>query len=242
MITLYTYPSGFGLFSLSPFCVKAAWMLDYSGLPWQREDHADPRKMPHGKLPAIRTATGEIIGDTDAIRRHLESCGVDFEPGLTETQKSVGRALIRMAEEHLYFHVLLDRWGRDDVWPVIRKTYFASVPKLMRNSVANGLRRRVIKGMEVQGLARFSEEERLARTEQDLTAISNLLWQGPFLLGRQMSLADFSMAAMLDALRSTPGATPVSRRVSEDKMFSDYIARVMTAVHAGPKQPASRSA
>ncbi len=43
MLMLYTFPAGFGQFSLSPFCVKAAALLKLSGLDWARRDLDDPR-------------------------------------------------------------------------------------------------------------------------------------------------------------------------------------------------------
>lgn len=55
MLTLLTYPSAFGLFSASPFCVKTAYMLQLAGLHWRRSDMVDPRQMPHSKLPVLRT-------------------------------------------------------------------------------------------------------------------------------------------------------------------------------------------
>jgi len=230
MITLITYPAMDNAFSLSPFCCKAALMLDYAGVAWTREDCQDPRRMPHGKLPAIRTSDGRIIGDSDMLRLHLEGLGTDFHPGLSEIEKAQSRALIRMAEEHLYFHVILDRWGRDDVWPVIRDMYFNVIPFPIRRVVANGLRRNLIRGLDVHGLGRFSEAERLDRAEQDLKAISDILWQGPFLMGSSVTLADFSVAPMLNALRQTPVETPLALRVAGDPILIDYIHRVDTAV------------
>ncbi len=236
MITLITYPAMGPAFSLSPFCCKAALMLDYAGLPWRREDTHDPRSMPHGKLPAIRTQNGQMIGDSDAIRQYLEDAGVDFQPGLNDAQKALSRALIRMAEEHLYFHVVLDRWEDPKVWQVIRARYFEKVPFPMRNVIANGLRRSLLSGMRAQGLGRFSPQERLDRVEQDLKALSDILWQGPFMMGGHVTLADFSVAPILNAMRQTPVETPVALRVAGDPILMDYIDRVEEAVRPSELQ------
>lgn len=229
MITLITYPAMGQSFSLSPFCCKAALMLDYAGLEWQREDTHDPRRMPYGKLPAIRTETGQVIGDSDSIRLYLEQLGTDFYPGFSEAQQAHGRALIRMAEEHMYFHIVLDRWGDPTVWNVIRARYFEAIPFPVRNLIANGLRRKLLNGMNAQGLGRLSPQERSARVEQDLKAVADLLWQGPFLLGNTVSLADFSMAPMLQAMRQTPVETPLALRVAGDPILVEYIDRVESA-------------
>ncbi|PCH65691.1 MAG: hypothetical protein COC12_14250, partial [Rhodobacteraceae bacterium] len=87
MLTLLTFSKGFGLFSLSPFCVKAAYLLQASGQKWRREDLIEPSAMPHRKLPVLRTDDG-LIGDSEAIRGWLESKGADFDPGLSDLQKA----------------------------------------------------------------------------------------------------------------------------------------------------------
>ena len=57
MLTLLTHSGGFGFFSYSMFCTKAALLLQLSGETWQRQDVTDPgelARMPHGKLPVLR--------------------------------------------------------------------------------------------------------------------------------------------------------------------------------------------
>ena len=225
MITLLTYPAALGVFSPSPFCVKARHLLHFAGVEWQREDTLDPRKMPYGKLPAIRTPSGRIIADSNNIQRWLEQEGTDFQARLSDRDKAHSLALIRMAEEHLYFICLLDRWGRDASWPTVRDIYFKEMPQPIRSFIAGGLRKTVLKGMKTQGLGRLSDEERLKRAEIDFTAISNLLWSGGFLFGDAPSLADLSIGPMLEACVSSPVETPLVRRVREDPLLMDYLTR-----------------
>ncbi|QBF29732.1 glutathione S-transferase family protein [Thalassococcus sp. S3] len=230
MITLITYPGGFGQFSLSPFCVKAAYLLALSGQPWTREDRNDPRMMPYKKLPVLRAADGHLIPDSHNIQLYLEGLGADFQEGLSDVEKAQSHALIRMAEEHIYFQLVLDRWGREDVWPVIRETYFQSIPRLLRKPVTHALRKTILKAMDAQGLGRLTAAERMGRLEQDLEALSAFLWRGPYLMGQRITLADLSMAPMLAAARSTPVETPLSRRVAEDLLLSRYIDRVQAEI------------
>ncbi|MBW4706949.1 glutathione S-transferase family protein [Roseobacter sp. YSTF-M11] len=225
MITLLTYPPAFGQFSGSPFCNKAAHFLKLSGQQWRRENTLDPRMMPHRKLPVIR-AEDQLIADSDMIRAYLESKGARFDAGLSEMEKATSRAFIRMAEEHLYFHILLDRWDNDAVWPEVRETYFASVPQLLRRIVANKVRKDVLKGMQIQGLGRFTATQRLARLEPDLEAISTRLWQNRFLFGERPTAADASVGPMLSAAVASPGNTLLSNRIQENAVLMAYIARV----------------
>jgi len=233
MIKLLTYPQAFGLFSSSPFCVKAAYLLQMSGREWMREDMFDPRKMPFGKLPAIRTDDGTLIADSDAIRAHLEYEGARFDVGLSELDRTSARAFIRMAEEHLYFHVVLDRWANDDVWPAIRDTYFGTIPAPFRQLVSGRLRHKVLAGLNVQGLGRLSEQQRLTRIEPDLDAITTRLWHMKFLFGDTPTAADLSLAPILAAILATPGKTPLQDLVRDNNVLVGYVARVDAALAPG---------
>ncbi|MFQ1699378.1 glutathione S-transferase family protein [Loktanella agnita] len=223
MITLITYQAGFGQPSLSPFCVKAMWLLQAAGVDWQREDSNDPRKMPYAKLPAIRTAQG-IIADSHDIQTHLEEQGAQFWG--VAADRVLGHALIRMAEEHMYFHILMDRWGDDDVWPIIRDTYFDAIPGLLRKPITSSIRKAVMKGMHTQGLGRFDRIARMERIEPDLMAIATLLRDQPYLLGDTINLPDYPVAAMLSAAMAGPLPTALRERVSDDPVLSDYAARM----------------
>lgn len=230
MITLFTYPPAFGLFSSSPFCVKAAYLLKMSGQSWQREDMLDPRKMPFGKLPAITTDDGQIIADSDAIRTYLQGHGAQFDSGLSELDRANSRAFVRLAEEHLYFHVLMDRWANDAVWPIIREAYFGSIPKVLRNFISGKLRRHVLTGMKTQGLGRLNADQRLARLAPDLDALTTRLWHGAFLFGDAPTAADMSVAPMLAAALATPGDTALQRHIQENDVLTAYVARVDAAL------------
>lgn len=225
MITLITFPPTFGEPSASSFCTKAIYLLNMAGVDWQRHDTNDPRKWPKAKLPAI-TVDGRTIGDSNGIRAHLESLGIDLEPGLSDLDKSTAQAFVRMAEEHMYFHVVMDRWGDDDVWPIVRDTYFTDIPKLARFFVTKGLRKALMKGMHVQGLGRLSIEERMQKLEPDLQAITSRLWQGTFLFGDTPTAADASVATVLGSMRSTPIKTALRRRIEGDTVLCSYIDRV----------------
>lgn len=240
MITLITYAPSFDQIAASPFCVKAIWLLNMSGQKWQREDSMDPRKMPKQKLPVIRVGQ-KMIHDSDNIRAYLEQEGADFDAGLTDMEKATSRAFIRMAEEHLYFHCVMQRWGEDSVWPIIREQYFSAVPKLLRGFVTNKIRKGVMQGMHMQGLGRLTPEERLQKIEPDLQAITTRLWHGKFLFGDRPTAADASVAPMLAGMRTTPGKTLIKTRIAEDEILCRYVDRAEDAISAPAVNAASVS-
>ena len=230
MITLHTFAAGFGEFSYSPFCTKAAYLLNMSGTQWARNDMHDPRKMPYGKLPAIALDDGTIVPDSDNIRIHLEGLGRDFDEKLTVREKGTSRAFIRMAEEHMYWHQVYDRWGDEANWAIIRKEYFAFLPALVRGFVTTKLRKDLMKTMHGLGLGRLTVQERLARIEPDLQAITAHLGEQQFLFGDTPTAADASVGAILGGIIGAPVPTPLSRRVAHDPILSAYTDRCRDAM------------
>jgi len=229
MLTLLTYAKTPDQFSLSPYCVKAAYLLVQSGQDWQRQDMTDVSDMPHQKLPVLRTPNG-LVPDSDNIRRYLEGLGADFDPGLNGDQKALSRALIRMAEEHMNFHTVADRWGSDDVWPVFREIIFRDVPEPARVAVADEIRAGVVQGLHCHGIGRFSQAERLERLDVDLVAIATRLNTTAFMMRDVPTAADYSVAAVLDGMMATPVDTPQVLRIKGDKQLTDYVDRVKAAV------------
>ena len=229
MITLVTFPPSFGELSASSFSTKAIYLMNLSGVEWQRQNESDPRKWPKGKLPAM-VVNGRTIGDSNGIRAYLESTGVNLEPALSEDDKATAHSFVRMAEEHMYFHVVMDRWGNDEVWPIVRDEYFKAIPKLLRLIVTRGLRKKLMIGMHAQGLGRWTPEERMQRIEPDLQAIAQRLSSRKFLFGDAPTAADASVAPLLGAMRATPLQTLLRRRIEGDAVLCSYADRVAAAL------------
>lgn len=229
MITLYIFPGAWGAVSASPYCIKAVYLLNASGLPFEIEETNDPRPFPQGKLPAIKV-DGRIIGDSDNLRSYLAEAGHDVDAHLSKAQRAEGMAWQRLAEEHLYHHIVLDRWINPAVWPEVKTAYFGSLPFPLKHIVPGMLRRGTRAGLTYMGHARQSGDMRMARLEQDFHAITQRFGSDPFLFGEQVSSFDASLASMLESMRSSPVKTALSSRVSEDAALVGYADRVKTAM------------
>lgn len=229
MLSLLTFPAGFGLFSMSPFCIKSAMMLQLSGQPWQRSDLLDPSEMPHRKLPVLETPVGRIA-DSDGIRIWLEEQGAEFDEGLGDAERAHARAWVRLAEYHLGLHLLQMRWNDDTVWTEVRDQIFQPVPGPMRDQISAPVRQEIQNGLQWQGIACFTEAERMQRLEQDLKPISGLAADRPFLMGDRITSADLSMAPFLASMLNTSENSSVSKRLRDDKILCAYLARVFETV------------
>ncbi len=232
MLNLLTFDSHFNQPGGSPFCLKAICLLNMSGQDW-KSSLADVRKMPKAKLPVLKVGK-ELIPDSENIRAYLEQKGADFDKGLSDSERAASQGFIRMAEEHLYFHLVADRWMRDDMWPILRDTFFDMIPKPMRGIITNKIRKNLRAGLYAQGIGRFSEAERATRVAKDLAAIKLQLGDKPYLFGDAPTAADASVCPVLSGLESIPLSTEVSNLVKEDKVLTDYIARMRAALYHMP--------
>lgn len=228
---LIVYPPAFGEINGSPFCVKAMCLMQLSGLAYDLEIQADPRKQPKGKLPVL--VDGEmVIPDSDMIREHLQARhGVDFDDGLDAGQTAASRMIIRAVEEHLYFLIVANRWQDPAHWPYVRDAFFAGVPWLLRPVITRVVRRKVIRQITGQGAGRYTPAERLGRAEKDVVAVERLLGDKPFLFGASPTAADASVVPMLRALAIFPVDNPMSDLVLERPTLARYIERGQRAMY-----------
>ena len=221
MLTLLSHPGGGGLYSLSPFCTKAAYLLELSGQPWQREDFGDLTATPHHKLPVLRVGT-DLIPDSEGIRRFLEGKGTDFDAGLTAQQKAQSRQIIRMVDESLILRLICARWFEPAGWDALHQTIFAQAPK----EIVEQFRAGVLAGLHFTGLTRFDKQERLLRLDQDLAALRVTLGDQPFLFGDQPTAADCSLAPMVEALTRFPTDPETAERAANHSALLSYSDRV----------------
>ncbi|MGB0960993.1 MAG: glutathione S-transferase family protein, partial [Halocynthiibacter sp.] len=204
MITLEMYKPAFDEPSASPFCVKAICLLQASGQKWTPRYLSDPRKAPKQKYPVL--VDGEdIVPDSDQIRTHLETrYHVDFDDGLSDRDRAISRAVIRMTEENIYFGLMADRWKEDENWVYIRDLFFSEIPSFMRGVITSRIRKGAVDALNSHGLGRFTRAERFARVRQDIDAITGILGDNAFLFGGKPTAADMSVGPMLRAISKSP--------------------------------------
>ena len=240
MLELTVYHPAFGEPTGSPFAVKAICLLEQSGQPYTIKYTNDPRKAPNAKLPVL-LHDGQVIPDSDAIRDHLEKTfQLDFDAGLDPQQRAVSRAVIRMAEEDLYFGLLCDRWMNDDNWPALKAEFFGGMPFPANLLVPALVRKSTISQAKAQGMGRHSAAERVARVSKDFQALSTLLGDQAFLFGTQPTAADFSVVPMLRALGTSPGQSAMKQAMLGFGNLAAYLETGKAALY--PKAKAAPAA
>ena len=77
MLTLYSYPTLFGVADNNGYGLKVFAFLKLAGVPFTHEHIFDASKAPRGQLPYI-VDDGETIGDSETILAHVtRKYGVD---------------------------------------------------------------------------------------------------------------------------------------------------------------------
>ena len=167
---------------------------------------------------------GELIPDSEQIRTFIETTAdMDFNSDLSEHDRGVSQALIRMVEEQLYFAIYAERWAEDDNWEHIRKAFFNEVPAIIRGFVTRSVRKQALAQLSAQGLGRHSPQERFERVRRDLISIRDVLGDKRFLFGDKPSAADFSVVPMLRAALATPIEKPIGAFIRNDTILMNYV-------------------
>ena len=199
MITLYGAMPMWGLPDPSPFVTKAEVLIKMAGQPCERR-WADFAKAPKGKVPYIKD--GEtIIPDSTLIRFHLEKTyGVDFNAGLSPQEAAMWWAVEKMCEDHLYWIMVMERWGNPANFEKGPKRFFDKAPAIIRPVIIWVIRRKVRQALHGQGASRYTLEERRLFVEKAFASIATLLEGRDFAGGDKPCGADATLFAFLQGM------------------------------------------
>jgi glutathione S-transferase len=229
MITLYTFGPAFGLPDPSPFVTKVEVLLKMAGLSY-RTDTSGFRQAPKGKLPYIDD-DGERIADSSLIRLHIEKkYRFDFDRGLTADQRAAGWAFEKLAEEHIYWALVHERWMDDANFAKGPKRFFARLPAPFRPIVIPLIRRKIRNTLYAQGMGRHSRGEILELASRSVDAIADFLGQKSFFLGAEPTGVDATMFAFTAGIICPHFTTELRSAAERHENLKRYVGR-MTALY-----------
>lgn len=227
VIKLYQFPTAHGIENLSPFCMKVEVFLRLAGLPYEIKWTANPGKGPLGKLPFIRDEDGKVVADSENIVEHLtRKHELKLDAGLSPDERAIGHAFQRMLSEHTYFALLYHRWINPNVWPVIRQTFFGSIPSPIRGALATYVQRKTERDLKGHGLGRHSEDAINRRATQDIAAIAEHLNVKPYFMGDKPTAIDATVYAFVANMWEVQIDTPLKAIVGGHKNLVAYCARM----------------
>src|SRR3954463_12418836 len=166
MITLYSWPSLFGVADNNGYGLKAFAFLKLAGLLFTHEHVLDASAAPRGQLPYL-IDDGETIGDSDTIIAHLiRKYRLGIDTGLTVAQRDTNLLVTRMLDD-LYWVMSYSRWKDDRYWPAFRDALLTQHPSLTEAGLLKA-REFNFQRYHYQGIGRYAPDAAMARGLADL--------------------------------------------------------------------------
>ena len=198
-------PAG-GLRQLSPYVVKVEMALRYLTAEYKIRS-VDPWKIkslsPNGKVPWIKVDNLEI-GESDVIIEHLVKVyKSDLLESLSADDQILGTALKRLTEKNLYWYMVWSKFMTAESREEIIGCFFSRYPKFIQKFVSRSAIKTHTSFSKVHEVGNLSEARRNAEATADLMTLSLQLKKDNFLLGPEITVFDFSIAAMLASILFT---------------------------------------
>ena len=231
-ITLYQFPTAFGLPNASPFCMKVESYLRMAGIAYTARNGMYLMRAPKKKLPYI-DHDGLIVADSHLIIDHLKSAfGDPLDAALTVAQRAQGTVILRLLEDSLYWVLLYGRWIDARGWPLTRQAFFGDLAVPLRWFVPRLARRGIAQELYAQGTGRHAAEDIYRIGNADLDALSFLLGEQAYFLGAEPSSVDAAAYAFLANILDAPFDLPPRQAARSHANLAAYCARMRARYYA----------
>ncbi len=236
MITLHVFGPAFGLSDPSPFVTKAELLLKWAGLPYQ-VSRKGFFKAPKGKLPYIDD-DGACVPDSTFIRWHIEKkYRLDFDAGLSESERGIAWAVEKLLEDHLYWPMVYYRWCDDTNFKKGSARFFRRIPWPVRGLVERSVRGKMRKYLHAHGMGRHSEQEMIALAAKGLASLAAILGSRTYLMGEQRCGADATLTAFVTGALCAHFDSPIRTLAEQHANLAAYSARMMRENYPALGQP-----
>jgi glutathione S-transferase len=225
MLTLYSYPTLFGVADNNGYGLKVFAFLRLADVPFIHEHIFDASKAPRGQLPYIVDG-GEVVGDSETILAHVsEKYRLTIDAALSPAQRATNLLVTRTLDD-LYWVMSYSRWKDERYWPLFRDALKREHPQLTDEGL--------IKAKEFnaqryyyQGIGRFDADAAMARGIADLTALAELIPAGGYVHGKQPTSIDAGIYGFIANIYFYDIDTPLKQFV----VAHDSLVRHCRAIH-----------
>ena len=226
MLTLYSYPTLFGVADNNGYGLKVFTFLRLAGVPFQHEHIFDASQAPRGQLPYV-VDDGETIGDSETIIAHLiRKYRLTIDAALTSAQRNTSLLVTRMLDD-LYWVMSYSRWKDDCYWPSFAAALRHEHPSL----TDEGLRKAQQFNFQryyFQGIGRYEPDAAYARGLADLGVIAALIPPDGYVHGEAPTSIDAGIYGFIANIYFYDIDTPLKQFV----VAHDNLVRHCRAIHA----------
>jgi glutathione S-transferase len=126
MLTLYSYPTLFGVADNNGYGLKVFAFLKLAGVPFRHQHVFDASKAPRSQLPYIVDGD-DTVGDSETILAYVtRKYRLTIDAALTPAQRTTNLLITRMLDD-LYWVMSYSRWKDDRYWHTFRVPCCASI-------------------------------------------------------------------------------------------------------------------
>jgi glutathione S-transferase len=188
LLTLYSYPTLFGVADNNGYGLKVFAFLKLAGVPFTHEHIFDAAKAPRGQLPYIVDGT-DTIGDSETILGYVtQKYRLTIDAALSPAQRTTN-LLVTRALDDLYWVMSYSRWKDERYWPQFRDALKREHPHLTDEGLIKA-RDFNAQRYYYQGIGRFDSDAAMARGLADLAALADLIPAGAYVHGKRPTSID----------------------------------------------------
>jgi glutathione S-transferase len=231
MLTLYSYPTLFGVADNNGYGLKVFAFLKLAGVPFTHEHIFDASKAPRGQLPYIVDGD-DTVGDSETIITYItKKYGVTLDAALTPAQRTTNLLVTRMLDD-LYWVMSYSRWKDERYWNLFRDALLREHPNLTMEGLGKAKEFNAQR-YYYQGIGRFDPDAAMARGLADLAAIADLIPPRGFVHGGKPGSIDAAIYGFIANIHFYDIDTPLKRFVAAH----GNIVRHCNAIHAAVNTP-----
>jgi glutathione S-transferase len=231
MITLYSYPSLFGVADNNGYGLKVFAFLRLAGVQFVHEHVFDASAAPRGQLPYI-VDDGETIGDSDTIIAHLtRKYRLTMDAALGARERNVSLLVSRLLDD-LYWVMSYSRWKDDRYWPAFRAAFKREHPSLTDEGLQKA-REFNFQRYHYQGIGRYAPNAAYARGLADLAVLSDLIPAGAYVHGAAPTSIDAGIYGFIANIYFYDIPTPLKEFVAARQNLVDHCRAIHDAVMRG---------
>ena len=225
MITLYSYPSLFGVADNNGYGLKVFAFMRLAGVTFRHEHIFDASAAPRGQLPYI-VDDGETIGDSETIIGNLiRKYRLDIDAALSPRERDLSLLVTRLLDD-LYWVMSYSRWKDERYWPLFRDALMREHPSLTADGLLKA-REFNFQRYHFQGIGRFAPDAAYARGLADLKVLAGLIPSSGYVHGPAPTSVDAGVYGFIANIFFYDIDTPLKQFVASQP----NLVRQCTAIH-----------
>ncbi|HEY2530127.1 MAG TPA: glutathione S-transferase family protein [Xanthobacteraceae bacterium] len=231
MITLYSYPTLFGVADNNGYGLKVFAFLQLTRLPFVHQHIFDASKAPRGQLPYV-VDDGEMVGDSETIIAHLiGKYRLGIDAALDARQRDTSLLITRMLDD-LYWVMSYSRWKDDGYWPLFRDALMREHPTLTAEGLLKA-REFNFQRYHFQGIGRYPPDAAYARGLADLKVLADLVPESGYVHGEAPTSIDAGIYGFIANIWFYDIDTPLKQFVAEQRNLVHHCTEIHNAVMRG---------